>query len=564
MKSFRLCVALTLACAVSALALPQSAQRTPRKGTSIRGRILTDDGQPLVKVQISVGAVRADRVGRVVGVDEGGNFEVEGLAPGLYRIFARVPGYVNLTDQTATYRPGDFVTLRFARGGVITGTVTGPAGEPVVAINVRAIRVRDENGRRIRESGFTFSRDTDDRGVYRVYGLPTGSYLLMAGARTFDLSSDYASRAPTYYPSSTPDTAAEITVGAGQEVTGADIRYRAERGHTISGTVTGGLPPDLSGGFSVSLTHIASGLSPYQAFNPTMERGRGFAFYGVADGEYELYVQSFGRGEDISSANRRVVVRGADITGLEIEIKPLGAISGRALLEPSETACKKDRVSLVEEIMLVARLDEKKAEGRFGSSFRGFAEGPATDKGEFTLRNLEAGRYSFTARLPDDSWYIREIASTAAGRTINIARNGIALKPGERVTDITVMIAEGAASVGGRIAQEKENADRMRAYLVPVEKENIDNPLRYGDTAIKSDGSFQFKNVAPGRYLLVARAVADEDWGSPPRIWDAEGRKKLRSEAEATNAVVELKPCQKIGDYIFRHTSKSEKQMEKK
>ncbi len=48
-----------------------------------------------------------------------------------------------------------------------------------------------------------------------------------------------------------------------------------------------------------------------------------------------------------------------------------------------------------------------------------------------------------------------------------------------------------------------------------------------------------------GRVLIEGRAAA----------WDAEGRRKLRSEAETAGAVIELKPCQKTVDYLLRFSS---------
>ena len=48
----------------------------------------------------------------------------------------------------------------------------------------------------------------------------------------------YDNDTPTYFPSSPRGTASEIAVREGEEVT-ADIQYRAEPGHAISGQVSG-------------------------------------------------------------------------------------------------------------------------------------------------------------------------------------------------------------------------------------------------------------------------------------------------------------------------------------
>src|SRR6185436_6773753 len=88
--------------------------------------------------------------------------------------------------------------------------------------------------------------------------------------------------APTYAPSSTRDTASEIQVRSGEEVT-VDIRYRYEQGHTISGTAkTLG-----TNGMSITLTQASGSLTPIgNAYQPSGTKS--FSFNGIPDGEYTI------------------------------------------------------------------------------------------------------------------------------------------------------------------------------------------------------------------------------------------------------------------------------------
>src|SRR5215471_6790942 len=128
---------------------------------------------------------------------------------------------------------------------------------------------------------------TDDRGVYRMYGLAPGTYVVAAGGgRVSGYGvNPFATDAPTFAPSSTRDTAAEIVVNAGEESSGVDIRYRDEPGHIVSGSVS---TTDQEQGFRVELTSAANGLeqAPYGAEQAA--GGHGFMFVGVADGDYEV------------------------------------------------------------------------------------------------------------------------------------------------------------------------------------------------------------------------------------------------------------------------------------
>jgi len=217
----------------------------------IHGRITGEAGEPLAGVMVYVsqrginqGFFRPQRV----ATDEEGNFTITGLDPGLYNINASVPGFIvdndPMTSRPIAYRPGDTASVRLVKGGVITGTVTDPQGEPVVGIAVRAFRVRDAEGRPVSIFGSNYGTEdsTDDRGVYRIYGIIPGVYVVSAGSSNinfFGFASAYAGNVSTFYPSATRDTAQTITVRAGEEVGGIDIRYRGERGHAISGVVSG-------------------------------------------------------------------------------------------------------------------------------------------------------------------------------------------------------------------------------------------------------------------------------------------------------------------------------------
>ena len=79
--------------------------------------------------------------------------------------------------------------------------MTNALGEPVVAVRVRALMIRDAKGQVPRIPGFGPEQSTDDRGIYRIYGLAPGTYLVSAGglnaSQTFQFN-PYESDVPTY------------------------------------------------------------------------------------------------------------------------------------------------------------------------------------------------------------------------------------------------------------------------------------------------------------------------------------------------------------------------------
>jgi protocatechuate 3,4-dioxygenase beta subunit len=561
----------------------RSGRPSPPGGT-ITGRVTGEDGRPLpdAVVYFSKAYARLPSQQRTATSDSEGRFKVEGLESGLYFVMARLPGFVNAQEpvpdgnEAPFYRPGDSVNLTLVKGGVITGTVRDANGEPVVGVSVRAIRVRDANGRARPASAFS-EMITDDRGIYRLYGLLPGTYVVSAGSsqRFFGEFNPYEGDVPTFFPSSTRDTAAEISVRSGEEATGTDIRYRGERGYSISGTITGSIEESMRYGITISLRQATSGGYEMLTF-----AGQGmkpsFSFDGLSDGEYELTAQQWGGASDsLATLPRRITVKGGDVTGVELTLARLGSISGRVHLEGTlKENCGDTRNATLLETPINAIRDVKSQAG--ASSSRLFASASAglpTEQGEFTIRNLLAGNYRLTARLPVEAWYVRSITlpSAAAARPLNAqtksaetksvaAASLITLKTSESVSGVTIQIAQDAASLRGRVVNESEDAPlppNLKVHLVPVERERAEDVLRYREVSPGSEGAFTLKNLAPGRYWLITRPAQDEsaELNVRPLAWDAQERARLRREAEAANTSVELQPCQRAADYTLRHAT---------
>src|SRR5713226_4291963 len=153
---------------------------------TINGRVVNEGGQPLLGSTVYVRPAGPATQARTTVTDSEGNFKVSNLDSAVYRVSAWLPAYTTTPrdpdDPANYYRPGDSVRLELIRGGVITGTVTTLAGEPIVAVRVRAYLIRDAQGQTPRGVITSFGeRSTDDRGIYRIYGLAPGTYLVYAG-----------------------------------------------------------------------------------------------------------------------------------------------------------------------------------------------------------------------------------------------------------------------------------------------------------------------------------------------------------------------------------------------
>jgi hypothetical protein len=555
---------------------------TARQGGAITGRVVADDGEGLANVTVFASVVGARSGGpRTTATDENGKFRFSDLDQHEYLISAADSGgYVRTPPPEAErqrpryYRVGDDVTVTMTRGGVIAGRVTNANGEPVIAVAVTAVRVRDAQGAPARGGYPSRPRFTDDRGVYRIYGLTPGTYVVAANRRDNNFRpgpAPYDDELAAYHPAATTRAdATEIKVSAGVEITGVDIRYGASRGHTLSGVVSGGKGIVVRPAVSVQLFSDQGELSANSAYIRPGDDNRGFAFYGLPDGEYIVTARSVGDDQGLAAAPARITLSGADIAGIELKLDPLGSVSGRVVIEGLPSGCDATRKISPESSSIVLMRDDLRAGAPTFLRYSGASNQRVGEDGRFTINGVEPGHYRILARSADERLYVKAITAYAApparrgaARGANpaggVSQNGFTFRPGEKMTIGAVTFAEGAASLRGKVAPENEGArlpSRLRLHLIPADPKAAEDVLRYSETIARSEGAFAFNNIAPGKYRLLTRVVPDDepiDRPPFPAAWDANERASLRKEAEAMNVEVELKPCQRLTDLVVKY-----------
>ena len=171
--------------------------QTPAKkiGTStISGKItLKGNGIGGVRVAVRDKNSGQTRAGLTAITDSEGNYRISNVPRGTFEIMVGSPKFVVsgsepiktlIVGEGETY---DSVNFILVRGGVITGRITDSEGRPVVEEHV-AISGPEDNTSQERFSRINlFSASTDDRGVYRAYGLAPGKYRVSAGIKEEDL-----------------------------------------------------------------------------------------------------------------------------------------------------------------------------------------------------------------------------------------------------------------------------------------------------------------------------------------------------------------------------------------
>ena len=324
----RLVLALLLASAAisAAQTMPPRAPTAtrPTGEATLSGTIVTNDdrSQPIRRARVLATAIGAN-VTRATDSDEAGRFSIDGLPAGSYSLSVTKPGFVR--TAYGARRPDGAGTpialasgqrlsvgdVRLTRGSVVTGTVFDEQGIPAFGVTVTVQRHSVQGGERmlapVAGIGMLTMAQTDDRGVYRLYGLPPGTYVVTTapiflaptGGDLISMSEGVAvAYAPVYFPgTSTASNATVLTLGPGEERTAVDMQLRLVRTARVEGTlvVPAGMSPQSA---DVSLVEVGETRGGLQTLNVTRGTAIGadgkFSFRGITPGRYVLAARAGG------------------------------------------------------------------------------------------------------------------------------------------------------------------------------------------------------------------------------------------------------------------------------
>jgi protocatechuate 3,4-dioxygenase beta subunit len=233
------------------------------------------------------------------------------------------------------------IDFALVRGGVITGRVTDADGRPVIGEQVRLAPAGQSDARTGSLFNNPFMYLTDDRGIYRIYGLQPGRYLVSIGEDSKGgMVRMGAARAGvytrTFHPNVTDETKATvIELMEGTEATGVDITLgRRTETYAVAGRVVDAETGKPINGISMGYGSLREGDKQMGGFGigtRTDEDGR-FHFEGLVPGRYAVFTVSREQ-SDSYSLPAPFEISDADVTNLTVKVRRGVTLSGVAVIE---------------------------------------------------------------------------------------------------------------------------------------------------------------------------------------------------------------------------------------
>lgn len=461
---------------------------------SIAGRV-TLRGEPVQGILVlAVPNPPAGRERRASArTDADGQYRIANLSPGKYTVVASAPGLASQEGTSGEFGleigldsgdKRDNIDFALVRGGVITGRVSNANDEPVVEQSV-SLSVLTARGWQSYSRPYSTNYEmtvTDDRGVYRIYGLQPGRYRVSVGEGSgssyhrLDYGAGYYPL--TYHPDVREESKAKIIeLTEGSEVSGIDIKVGGlvktyEASGRIVNAETGQPQPGIKWGYD------GSAMS---TFGAKSDENGGFKISGLIPGHYSIFAGCEG---DCYSDKVEFDVTDHDVSGLEIKRNRGASLRGKVVVEG------------VSDPAILGKLNQVTLSATDNVNSR------IEPDGSFYFCGLRPGKVKIrTYSFQQPGFWLLRVERDG----VNLS-DGIEVSPGMRLADVRVVLAYVTGVIRGQLTIL--NYELPHNVHLQISARRVGDESAYIPLSAETDdrGRFTFEGLAPGAYELSAGA----------------------------------------------------------
>jgi len=476
-----------------------------RSGATFSGKVtIKGKGTP----GIAVGVIRIEESSHEPTrhralTDDQGNYRITNVGPGKYQLTVVAPGLVpalasdsNKTFLISKSETVENVDFALVPGGVITGKVTDSDGRPLIEEDISIFPADPRQGPFYPRP--PLHTRTDDRGIYRMFGIPPGKYRVAAGQ---DGDDSFSSRAGgyirTFHPAVTEASQATIIeVTEGSEAANIDITlpdpvvYYSAHGRVIDGD-TGQPVADVPYGVQKYINeNSTTGISTGAVSNKDGE----FKLENLSPGKYAVFVEA-PPGSDWRADYVRFEVTDQDVTGLIVRTSKGAGASGVIVLEGTDD-------KTIHEKLRQARVYAHVSQESTSTSLQSSAINP---DGSFQIGGLQAGTVNFGIGM--QRFHIVRVERAGLAQT-----QGIELKDREQITGLRLIVNYATAAIQGVVKLDGASIPANGQVSVSVKRlGDLPTPFSSSQQSAQVDarGRFFVEGLLSGTYEVMVAYAAD-------------------------------------------------------
>ena len=493
----------------------QSAAKQPSKAArgSVSGRItIKEKGVPGVVVSMR----KVDNLPPLgpyqrATTDQDGSYRITNVEPGNYEVTPVTPAFVpagtkdNVKTKTVLVDEDenvDNINFALVRGGVITGRVTDADGRPVIQQEVNLYFATAFDRVPQQQVFRATAVQTDDRGIYRAYGLTAGRYKVAAGKSDDPFSGAFGPSRATYRQTFHPDVADQakatvVEVGEGTEANNVDIALGREiQTYSAAGRVldANGQPaPNIRFGVQRTVAQRAEFVNTFVTSNALGD----FVIEGLIPGKYSIYLfPNTSGGMRAESAPFDIIDQ--DVSGIGVKLYKGVNISGVLVLETEDKSVLQMLTQMQLRSFVVSSV---------GGNAAMSATSPIGPDGSFSLTGLPGGRVNLMLGTNMNPFPPKGLTIT------RVERDGVAMGPStmevkesEQIAGVRVFVSYGTGIINGMVKLENGSLpEGMRIFLRVTKDKEMMNTMR--PPQVDARGHFVIDGLLPGIYEITANLV---------------------------------------------------------
>jgi len=349
---------------------------------------------------------------------------------------------------------------------------------------------------------------TDDRGIYRMFGLRAGRYKVVVGQTDDGFVGGSAQGRTRYqtvfYPNVTnADQAKIIELAEGDQATNIDITMsRTLPGFAASGTIVNGETNQPVSNVRVGLQKMNERNSFVPITALSNQKGE-FRLENIPPGTYSIFVSTQAE-SDFRADPLEFALVDQDVTGLVVRTLRGATISGTVVVEGTNDPA------------VMAKVRQLRIYAWVQGAVNGGSAKPSliSTDGSFRLSALPAGIANFEFAALD---YNQQTGWTMS----RVERDGMVVPPGtfdikagEQISGVKIVLSYGSGSVRGTVTFENGPPAAGMRFLVRLSKQG-EKDFRMPQREVDTRGRFMIEGVPPGTYELYLNAFNPESRERP-------------------------------------------------